>query len=91
VLESFSIAVLIEAADVTVKTAEVHLLQIALGMAIGGKAYVTLTGDISAVKAAIDAGAKIIAERGMLVYQAVIPAPLWTSYLDIEGMENIQW
>ena len=91
VLESFSIATLIEAADVTVKAAEVHLLQIGLGMAIGGKAYLTLTGDVSSVQAAIDAGAAIIAEQGMLVYKAVIPAPLWTCYLDTEGVGSIRW
>ncbi len=86
VVESFAIAPLIEAADAAVKAANVHLLQIGIAMAIGGKAYLTLTGDVSSVQAAIDASAAIIAEQGLLVYKAVIPAPLWSCYLEEHGL-----
>ena len=44
-------------------------------MALGGKAFCTLTGDVSNVRAAVDAGAKAIATKGLLVNSAVIPAP----------------
>ena len=39
-IESFSVAALIEAADTAVKTADVQLLEIRLAMALGGKALV---------------------------------------------------
>ena len=56
IVESFSVASLIEGADAAVKTANVELIEIRLAMALGGKAFVTLTGDVAAVESAVDAG-----------------------------------
>jgi len=75
IVESFSVASLIEAADAAVKTSRVQLMEIRLAMALGGKAFVTLTGDVAAVQAAVDAGAAIVAEKGLLVNKVVIPSP----------------
>lgn len=75
IIETFSLSSLIVAADVAVKAAEVELLELRLGLAIGGKAFVTLTGDVGAVKAAVEAGAGSAAEKGLLVSQSVIPSP----------------
>lgn len=75
VVESFSVASLIEAADAAVKAARVNLLEIRLAMALGGKAFFTVTGEVSAVRAAVEAGSAVIAEKGLLVNRAVIPAP----------------
>lgn len=75
VIESFSIASLIVAADTAAKTAEVTLIDLRLGLAIGGKAFVTMMGDVAAVQAAVDAGARGLEEQGLLVSKIVIPAP----------------
>ncbi|HNR69115.1 MAG TPA: BMC domain-containing protein [bacterium] len=75
IIESFSVASTIEAADAAVKAAAVDLLEIHVAMAIGGKAYVTLTGDVAAVQSAVDAGAAVVKRRGLLVDQVVIPSP----------------
>ncbi len=75
ILESFSVAALIEGADAAVKTADVQLIEIRLAMALGGKAFVTLTGDVAAVQSAIDAGAAVVGRKGMLVNKVVIPRP----------------
>jgi microcompartment protein CcmL/EutN len=75
ILESFSVAALIEGADAAAKTAAVQLIEIRLAMALGGKAFVTLTGDVAAVEAAIDAGAAVVGRKGMLVNRVVIPRP----------------
>ena len=75
ILESFSVAALIEGADAAVKAANVELIEIRLAMALGGKAFMTLTGDVAAVEAAIDAGAQIVGQKGMLVNKVVIPSP----------------
>ena len=75
ILESFSVAALIEGADAAVKSASVELIEIRLAMALGGKAFVTMTGDVAAVEAAIDAGAAVVARKGMLVNKVVIPRP----------------
>jgi microcompartment protein CcmL/EutN len=75
IVESFSVASLIEGADAAVKTANVQLIEIRLAMALGGKAFVTLTGDVAAVQSAVDAGAQIVGQKGMLVNKVVIPHP----------------
>jgi len=75
IIESFSIASLIEAADAAVKSAKVHLIELRLAMALGGKAFVLLTGDVAAVQSAVDAGAAVVASKGLLVNKVVIPSP----------------
>ncbi|HEY1343291.1 MAG TPA: BMC domain-containing protein [Bryobacteraceae bacterium] len=75
IVESFSVASLIEGADAAVKTANIQLIEIRLAMALGGKAFVTLTGDVAAVQSAVDAGAQIVGQKGMLVNKVVIPHP----------------
>lgn len=75
IIESFSVASLIVAADTAAKTGNVELIEIRTGMGIGGKSFVTLTGDVSSVKASIEAGVAMISEKGMLVEMAIIPSP----------------
>jgi microcompartment protein CcmL/EutN len=75
IVESFSVAALIEGADAAVKAANVRLIEIRLAMALGGKAFVTLTGNVAAVQSAVDAGAQVVGQKGMLVNKVVIPHP----------------
>ena len=75
IVESFSMASLIEGADAAVKAANVQLIEIRLAMALGGKAFVTMTGNVAAVQSAVDAGAQVVGQKGMLVNKVVIPHP----------------
>jgi len=75
IVESFSVASLIEGADAAVKAANVELIEIRLAMALGGKAFVTLTGNVAAVNSAVEAGAQVVGQKGMLVNKVVIPHP----------------
>lgn len=75
VIESYSVASAITAADAAVKAAAVELIEIRLARGMGGKAVVFLTGDVGAVTAAIRAGSDVIRESGFLVDQLVIAAP----------------
>jgi microcompartment protein CcmL/EutN len=75
VIESFNVATLLQAADAAAKRASVQLLEIRLAMALGGKAFVTMTGDVASVEAAVAAGRKVIADAGMLVNAVVIARP----------------
>lgn len=75
ILEAFSVATLIEAADEAAKAASVKLLEVRLAMALGGKAFCTMTGDVASVQAAVDAGKAVISRAGMLVNAVVIPRP----------------
>jgi microcompartment protein CcmL/EutN len=42
---------------------------------LAGKSYICLTGAESAVKEALDAGAALVREKGMLVSAIMIPRP----------------
>lgn len=75
IIETFSIASLIVAADTAAKSGNVELIEVRTGMGIGGKSFVTLTGDVSSVKSSIEAGAVMASERGMLVEKVLIPSP----------------
>lgn len=75
IIETFSVASLITAADAAVKAADVNLMEIRLATGIGGKAFVTMTGDVAAVKCAVEAGCGIAGDKGLLVNSVVIPAP----------------
>jgi microcompartment protein CcmL/EutN len=75
VLESFNVATLLQAADTAAKAAAVTLLEIRLAMALGGKAFCTMTGDIGSVQSAVAAGKRVIADAGVLVYATVISRP----------------
>jgi microcompartment protein CcmL/EutN len=75
VIEAFSIASLVEAADQAAKTARVQILELRLAMAIGGKGFVTLCGDVAAVTSAVNTGASYVAQKGLLVNKVVIPQP----------------
>jgi microcompartment protein CcmL/EutN len=75
ILESFSIATMIVAADAALKAANVDAIELRLGSGLGGKSYFTMTGDVSAVQAAVAAGAEGAIEKGLLVEKVVIPSP----------------
>ena len=49
-MESFSVASLIEGRTRRSKAANVRLIEVRLAMALGGKAFVTLTGNVAAVR-----------------------------------------
>jgi ethanolamine utilization protein EutM len=63
----------IEAADAMVKAAKVRL--IGTELSTGGLVTVKITGEVGAVRSAVDAGAKGAAKIGELVSTHVIPRP----------------
>ena len=75
IIESFSVASLIEGADAMAKTANIRLIEVRLAMALGGKAFASCTGSVAAVTSAVDAGASAIAKKGLLVNKVVIARP----------------
>jgi microcompartment protein CcmL/EutN len=75
VIETFSASSIIEVADAAAKSADVTLFRIHVAMAIGGKGFVLMTGDVASVEAAVAAGSAVAVEEGILVGDAVIAAP----------------
>ena len=83
ILESFNVATLLLAADAAIKAASVVLIEIRLAMALGGKAFFTLTGDLASVESAIKAGREVLSEEGVLVNAVTISRPHPAVYREI--------
>lgn len=83
-IETFSIASVIRAADVAVKSAGVEVVEVRIARGMGGKSYAIFTGSVSNVEIAVKNGAKNAIEEGQLVDTTVIADPhedLW-QYLE---------
>ncbi len=75
VIETFSAAASVIAADAAFKAANVVIADVRIAMGLGGKAYTVIIGDVSAVNAAVNAGAEVVAKQGLLAKNIVIPQP----------------
>ena len=73
IVETSTVASLVEAADAGIKAATVDIAAIRLGDGLGGKAYVLFCGIVAEVEAAIDAAAARAEPTGRLLHQIVIP------------------
>ncbi len=75
VIETTTVASSILSADAALKTATVDLIDIRIANGLGGKSFFTVTGEVSDVRSAVMAGAKLAQERGLLARDVVIPKP----------------
>jgi microcompartment protein CcmL/EutN len=75
VIETFSVASSILAADAAVKTAAVDLIEIRCATGLGGKSFLYLTGDVSSVNSAVEAGIDVLKGTGLILSYVVIPSP----------------
>ena len=79
-IETFSAATVIKAADIAVKTARVEIYDLRVSHGLGGKGVVMVTGEVGDVTAAVEAGAAQAKAAGTLSSTCVIAAPhedLW--------------
>jgi microcompartment protein CcmL/EutN len=74
VVETFSVAATVLAADAAAKAASVTLLDMRLGQGLGGKGFFTMTGDLDSIEAAA-AAAQAAIDGGLLVGVEIIPRP----------------
>lgn len=80
VLETFSCAAMIVAADTAAKTADVQLIEMRLARGMCGKSYMLITGEVAAIKAAIERAEAAAGDKGMFLDSSVIANPddkLW--------------
>ncbi|MDP2309739.1 MAG: BMC domain-containing protein [Pseudomonadota bacterium] len=75
IIESRSVAGVIEAADRSVKEARVVLLGLRIAPALGGKGFYVVEGQQPDVEAALDAGTAVLSGRGKLVHAERIARP----------------
>ena len=79
-VETYSAASAIKAADIAVKTARVAIYDLRVSRGMGGKGVVILTGEIGDVSSAVEAAGKYARDIATLSSTAVIAAPheeLW--------------
>lgn len=80
IIETYSAASAIKAADIAVKTAKVEIFELRVSRGMGGKGVVLLTGDVGDVTAAVEAGSAHAQAQGVFTGNSVIAAPhamLW--------------
>ena len=80
IIETYSAASIIKAADIAVKTAKVSIFELRTSRGMGGKGICLITGEVGDVTAAVEAGAKHAQDAGVYYGSSVIAAPhadLW--------------
>lgn len=75
VIETFSAASSILAADAAVKAANVDIIEIRCATGLGGKSFLYLTGDVASVNSAVEAGIDILQGTGLILSHVIIPSP----------------
>jgi microcompartment protein CcmL/EutN len=75
VVETFTVASTILAADAAAKASDIRLIELRLAKGLGGKAFFTMTGEVFDVEAAMDAALQVARAGGNLVRSVVIPRP----------------
>ncbi len=75
VVETTPVASAIQAADQALKKATVDLMELRIANGLGGKSYLSVTGEVSDVRSSVAAGAGFAESQGRLARQVVIPRP----------------
>jgi len=75
IVESFSITASVEAGDIAAKTTDVTIVEIRLGIGIGGKSYVKMIGNIHDIESAVNRATDYIKMKGLLCTSTIIPRP----------------
>ena len=73
IVETATVASVVEAADAGVKAASVALPAVRLADGLGGKGYAVFTGPIAEVEAALDAAVERATPTGQLIRHVIIP------------------
>ncbi len=75
VVETFSIASCVVAADKAAKMSPAKLVEIRLAQGLGGKAYFVITGELADVEASLATATEHVREEGLLAGWEIIPRP----------------
>ena len=75
IIETFSVATAIKAGDYALKESEIAILRIHAAMAVGGKGFMVITGNIDALKSSVVPAIEFLKEEGMLAGYSLITHP----------------
>ena len=76
-IETCTTASCIIAADAAAKAGQVQLIELRFAAGLGGKAFITMTGEVSSVRASVEAGVEVVNSdaSGPVLSHIVIPSP----------------
>ncbi|MCG8471090.1 MAG: BMC domain-containing protein [Desulfobacterales bacterium] len=75
VIETYTVAACIVAADAAAKSGMVDLIEIRFAAGLAGKSFVTMTGDVGSVKSSVASGIEAVGDSGPVHSHVVIPSP----------------
>ncbi len=75
VIETISAISAVIAGDIAVKSSNVEVVDIRIARGLGGKGFMMITGEVSAVKMAIDSCVNELTDLGTITSHVVIPSP----------------
>ncbi len=74
IIETGSVAAIIEAADAGIKGASVKIVEIRLADSLGGKAFVLFNGKVENIEVAIEIGMNAISNKALWRNKSIIPS-----------------
>ncbi len=75
IIESFSVATLVRAADIAAKATAIQLVELRLANGLGGKAYFVMTGTQADVEESLALAKVYVKSEGLLAGCELIPSP----------------
>jgi microcompartment protein CcmL/EutN len=75
IIETFSVAACLKAADYVLKEATVDLIRLNVAMALGGKGYMVFGGSTDALRSALGPALEFLGQEGSLVGYSLITGP----------------
>lgn len=75
IIETFSIASCVEAADIAAKATPIKLVEIRLANGLGGKAFFVMTGELNELEVSLERAKDFVKKSGMLAGCELIAAP----------------
>jgi microcompartment protein CcmL/EutN len=75
IIETFSVADCVQAADIAAKATPITLVEIRLANGLGGKGYFIMTGELADVEDSLEAAKGYVKREGMLAACELIPSP----------------
>lgn len=75
VIETISALTAVRAGDIAAKASNIALMEIRIARGLGGKGFVMFTGEVSAVKSAVQACINGLATTGDITSHTVLPSP----------------
>lgn len=75
IMETIGALTVVRAGDIAAKAANIKLIEIRIARGLGGKGFLTFTGEVSAVRSAINNCINELQSTGEITSYSVIPSP----------------